>query len=323
MLGTCVGARAAREQFLQEKIDHEAATVAKLINLPHQHALLVLRVCVQQNLRHLQRSLKSDYLVHLWDKLDTILRDAVARIRGLPRPTDQLDAAVISLPIKMGGLGILSYNTVAPHAYGAAGSSPGTMEALLGSLTPEQAKAVVEASSKLGRVWLTTIPFQPSLRLTDFEVAATLQLRTLAGEREAHCTNCGETNFFGHPEVCLQRKFSRVARREGAKHILGQARLDPCRRNIIQVFSLLGSQATGLANAEYDLTVISLANKDARATKLPNQDADPSRLANTYLDSVADHKVRHRPTSNLPFNPIVFSLGGMMNGSTTKVFASW
>jgi hypothetical protein len=72
-----VGARAAREQFLQEKIDHEAATVAKLINLPHQHALLVLRVCVQQNLRHLQRSLKSDDLVHLWDKLDTTLREAL------------------------------------------------------------------------------------------------------------------------------------------------------------------------------------------------------------------------------------------------------
>ncbi|GFZ49949.1 hypothetical protein JCM24511_07352 [Saitozyma sp. JCM 24511] len=91
----------------------------------------------------------------------------------------------------------------------------------------------------------------------------------------------------------------------------------------IQVFSLLGSQATGLANAEYDLTVVSLANKDARATKLPNLDTDPSRLVNKYLDSVADHKVRHRPTSNLPFHPIIFSLGGMMNGSTTKVFASW
>ncbi|GFZ49950.1 hypothetical protein JCM24511_07353 [Saitozyma sp. JCM 24511] len=86
----------------------------------------------------------------------------------------------------------------------------------------------------------------------------------------------------------------------------------------IQVFSLLGSQATGLANAEYDLTVVSLANKDARATKLPNLDTDPSRLVNKYLDSVADHKVRHRPTSNLPFHPIIFSLGGMMNGSTTK-----
>jgi hypothetical protein len=165
-------------------------------------------------LRHLQRSLKSDDLVHLWDKLDTTLREAVARIRGLPRPTDQLDAAIISPPIKMGGLGILSYKMVAPHAYAAASEAadttlapiltPGTltastqlttqhqrcqeiftgnMEALLGSLTPEQAKAVVESSSKLGRVWLTRIPFQPSLRLTDFEVAAVLQLSTLAGER--------------------------------------------------------------------------------------------------------------------------------------------
>jgi hypothetical protein len=151
-------------------------------------------------------------------------------------------------------LGILSYKTVAPHAYAAAseaadttlspiltpGSLPastqlitqhqrcqeiftGNRDALLSSLTPEQAKAVVEASSKLGGAWLTTIPFQPSLRLTDSEVAAALQLRTLAREREAHCTNRGEPNFFGHPEVCLQRKFRRVARHEGAKHIMGQA----------------------------------------------------------------------------------------------------
>jgi hypothetical protein len=141
----------------------------------------------------------------------------------------------------------------------------------------------------------------------------------------------------GTPEVCLQRKFWPVARHEGAKRIIGQAlastpgtrvRLEPLghqtsRRNDIQTITLLGSQATGLANAEYDLTVISLSSKDARATFLPNQDSDPSRLVNKYLDSVADHKVRHRPSSNLPFHPIVFSLGGIMNGSTTKVFASW
>jgi hypothetical protein len=259
-----------------------------------------------------------------------------------------LDAAVISLLIKMGGLGILSYKRAAPHAYAPASEAadatlapiltPETLpnstqlitqhqccqeifavdrEALLGSLTPEQAK--------------------PSLRLTGFEVAAALQLRTLAGEREAHCTNCGEQNFFGHPEVCLQRKLWGVARHEGAKHIIGQAlastpgtrvRLEPLghqtsRRNDIQVITLLGSQATGLANAEYDLTVVSLASKDARSTSLPEHDRNPSRLVNKYLDSVADHKVRHRPTSNLPFHPIVLSLGGMMNGSTTKVFASW
>jgi hypothetical protein len=49
----------------------------------------------------------------------------VIRMRGLPRQTDHLlDAALISLPIKMGGLGILSYKTVAPHAYAAASETP-------------------------------------------------------------------------------------------------------------------------------------------------------------------------------------------------------
>jgi hypothetical protein len=86
----------------------------------------------------------------------------------------------------------------------------------------------------------------------------------------------------------------------------------------------LGSQATGRANAEYDLTVASLPNKDARLTNLPNHDNDdPFRLFNKYFVCFAGHKVRHRPSSNLPFHPIVFSLGGMMNGSATKVFASW
>jgi hypothetical protein len=89
----------------------------------------------------------------------------------------------------------------------------------------------------------------------------------------------------------------------------------------MQVITLLGSQATGLANAEYDLTVVSLANKDSRTTCLPEQDNNPSRLVNKYLDMVADHKIRHRP--NLLFHSPVFSLGGMMNSSTTKVLASW
>jgi hypothetical protein len=366
MLGTCVGAYSARERFLQDKIDHEAATVAKLINLPHQNALLVLRVCVQQNRGHLQRSRKSDDLVHLWDKLDAILRDAVARIRCLPRPTDRLDVTLISLRSKKGGLGIPSYKTVAPHAYSAASEAadatlapiltPGSLsnsiqlttqhqrcqeiftgnkEALLGSLTPEQ--AVIEASSKLGKVWLTTIPFQPSLHITDFEVAAALQLRTLAGEREVHCINSGEVNFFGHPRglsseedmACGPTRGCQAHHRTGPRlHPRTRVRLEPLghqtsRRNDIQVITLLGSQATGLVNAEYDLTVVSLASKDSRTTSLPEQDNNPSLLVNKYLDSVADHKIHHRPSSSLPFHPLVFSLGGMTNNSTSKVFASW
>jgi hypothetical protein len=204
-------------------------------------------------------------------------------------------------------------------------------------LTPQPAKAIAEAYSKLGMVWLITIPFQPSLRLTDFEVVAALQLRTLAGEREAHCTNCGEANFVGHPEVCLQRKSWRVARHEGTERIIGQAhasnpgtrvRREPLgrqtsRRIDIQVITLLGSQLQGLANAYYDLTVVSLASKEDRSTSHPEHDDNPSRLVNKSLDSVADHRIRHRPRSKLPFHPVVFSHGGMLNGSTTKVFASW
>jgi hypothetical protein len=55
------------------------------------------------------------------------------------------------------------------------------------------------------------------------------------------------------------------------------------RRNDIQVITLLGSQATGLANAEYDLTVFSLAKMDAPTTIPPENDQNPSRLANKCL----------------------------------------
>jgi hypothetical protein len=84
--------------------------------------------------------------------------------------------------------------------------------------------AVVEPSSKLGRVRHGRPPyhFQPCLRLTYFEVAAALQLRTLTGERDAPCTNCGEARFSATPEVCLQRKLWRVAQ-DGANRIIGQA----------------------------------------------------------------------------------------------------
>jgi hypothetical protein len=65
----------------------------------------------------------------------------------------------------------------------------------------------------------------------------------------------------------------------------------------IQDVTLLGSQASGHANAEYDHTVVSLASKDARTTSLPEHNSNPSRTVNKYLDCVADHKIRHRPTA--------------------------
>ncbi|GFZ49921.1 hypothetical protein JCM24511_07324 [Saitozyma sp. JCM 24511] len=115
-------------------------------------------------------------------------------------------------------------------------------------------------------------------------VGAARQLHTLAGEREAHFTNCGEP------------------------------------AQDIQVFILLEFHAIGPANAEHDFTVVSIDYKDSDPPAFSEQDDNPTRLVNKYLGMVADHKIRHRPSNNLPFHPLVFSLGGMMNGSSTEVF---
>jgi hypothetical protein len=66
-----------------------------------------------------------------------------------------------------------------------------TRDSLLESLDPQSAKSVVEASSLLGRKWLSVIPFSPALRLTDLEVSAALHARTLLPGAALHCRHCG------------------------------------------------------------------------------------------------------------------------------------
>ena len=71
-----------------------------------------------------QWSLYSADLTVLWDRLDSLLRNCVHQIRSLGPSLDEVHRAVeealISLPIRLGGLGILSYAKCAPHAYAAA-----------------------------------------------------------------------------------------------------------------------------------------------------------------------------------------------------------
>jgi hypothetical protein len=212
LLGRCIGPTAVRERFLEATIAGEEALLAKLVDLPHQHALLVLRQCLQQNLRHLQRSLRSDDLGHLWERLDASLANSVRRIRAAayPAPSPAVDNALIALPIKLGGLVILSVKTWAPLAFAASSEASDTLlaplldqdtdtanhtvlsqpercqeafvatrDSLLESLDPQSAKSVIAACSLLGRKWLPVIPFSPALRLSDFKVSAALHTRTL------------------------------------------------------------------------------------------------------------------------------------------------
>jgi hypothetical protein len=97
LLGSSIVPTEARERFLEATIAAEEALVAKLVDLPHQHALLVLRQSLQQNLRHLQRSLRSDDLGHLWERLDASLANSVRRIgaAAFPAPSQAIDNALL------------------------------------------------------------------------------------------------------------------------------------------------------------------------------------------------------------------------------------
>jgi hypothetical protein len=122
-----------KEHFLEGKIATQEALVAKLVDLPHQHALLVLPQCLQQNLPHLQRSLLSDDLEKLWERLDASLASSARRIRAATSLalSQAIDNAPISVPVKLGGPGILSLMTCAPLAFAASSEASDTF---LGSL---------------------------------------------------------------------------------------------------------------------------------------------------------------------------------------------
>ena len=99
MLGTCVGPASARRDFLSHKVDSVIAKLDQLPHLPHQHALVLLRQCIQQDIRHLQRTLKTDDIMDAWERLDSRLHKEIKRMTaGMdqwngPCSTSQLDLA--------------------------------------------------------------------------------------------------------------------------------------------------------------------------------------------------------------------------------------
>jgi hypothetical protein len=270
-----------------------------------------------------------------------------------------LDTSLIHLPIKLGGLGILSFKTCAPLAFAASSEASdallgpllglatdsqvitsqqercqevflATRDALFESLNPQEAKSVAEASSLLGRKWLSVIPFSPTLRLTDFEVSAALHARTLLPGSASHCRHCGSPNHLGHHEVCQQRAPWTVARHEQAKYAIGaalstvegvQVRVEPLitGTNRSDDIRITGSHSSGLASEDFDITIVSLASQVSRGSMLPiTTSGDDSvadrtaKLIHKYLGSLAEEKRCRHPIGDRPFRPLVLSLGGIM-----------
>jgi hypothetical protein len=382
VLGSCLGPKHVRAEFLQEKVALVEQKINRLVDLPHQHALLLLRQCLQQDLRHLQRCLVSDDLVGVWNRLDQALWDGALRIRGARDQVgvdgSRIDHDLLSLPVRHGGLGLLSHKTCAPLAFAAAcDTSDHLLVALLGepeklallidannadtiapqrtrcnealnkqrdalfsTLDDTKTKTIIESSSGLGKKWLSVVPFYQSLRLSDFEVSSALHVRTLHTGSGAVCSGCGCLNFAGHAEVCTERTRWNIARHEQVKRAIAtalckiegvQVAVEPHigntnRRNDIRV---TGSEASGMSSHEYDVTVVSLATRDSIATILPpglhpTKSADRAHaLVNKFLTFTSDKKRQRLPSNNIPFTPLVFSLGGMMDPGTIKALQTW
>ena len=384
MLGTCLGPKEVRAEFLQGKIEELETKIGRLVGLPHQHALLLLRQCLQQDLRHLQRCLFSDDLTDLWSKLDQIIWDSALRMRGAKEipglDTSTLDNQLLSLPVRLGGLGLLSHHVCAPLAFSAANDisdnllvpllgppvqpprlvnpdDPASIapqrtrcnevfecqrNALLNELDGHQMKTIIESASGLGKKWLFVVPFYQSLRLTDFEVSTGLHSRTLHPGSDSACPQCHALNAIGHADICVHRKRWNIARHEQVKRAIASTlskiegatvAVEPHigetnRRNDIRI---TGSEASGLASHEYEVTVVSLKSRDSVETRLPPNllPTEPAErghaLIGRFLDQTAANKRSRLPEvrRRIAFTPLVFSMGGCMDKGTIACLRLW
>lgn len=141
VLGSAHGTLTARRSFLNNKINVVEAHITRLRGLPHQIALLLLRQCIQPQLKHLLRSMELTDLVPELARLDEMVYKLMDYLRGATGPVDMIRDPIIqriySLPLSQGGCGLLSY---------------------VETCAPSRATARAEASRQLHRMGIAALP---------------------------------------------------------------------------------------------------------------------------------------------------------------------
>ena len=376
LLGTAVGAAEARKAFLQDKVAQVTAKLDELRHLPHQHALVLLRQCIQQDVRHLQRTLHTTDLPNCWDALDERLTMEVKRLtEGGDRMLDK-SSTLSKLPARLGGVGILSHADCAPHAWQAAqDESDRILVPLVGQMgsrerregSPEEErrsqadrcremwieqrdrilekmedkerKLLMEAASTMGRKWLSVIPYNHPLRLSDYDIATGLAYQLQVRAKEGHCGWCGDKAELGHDEICLNRPRATIGRHDAIVRVIGRhlasnhsttVDIEPHtqegqRRNDIQ---WTGSPSHGRSTIHFDVKIVSLlgAKSHSTTTKPPTgtQLIDhANKQCIKHLDTYARRATSARPLSTANFKPLVFSTGGLMAKETADEVLTW
>jgi hypothetical protein len=178
----------------------------------------------------LQRSLDTSDLGDAWDRLDAHLRKIVTSLRA-SKEDGKYDSELITLPVKMGGMGILSHRECSTHARAASIISSDKAllrviykddeyieedeetdirsqgercreaqeerkENLMKGMTDFERKAMVENGLSLGRCWLTALPVSPVLQLTNYQISVALHYRLLTAP-PGRCSWCAQLNHVG------------------------------------------------------------------------------------------------------------------------------
>ncbi|WWC95529.1 hypothetical protein V866_002394 [Kwoniella sp. B9012] len=171
--------------------------------------------------------------------MDTVLQRTILRLRGsrVASPErDELTRTLISLPARLGGMGILSFEDCASRAFEASWVVSSTVlktfipdiaipedkrtqkercaelfesqqSEMLQGLTTFERILVVESASNLGRRWLSVLPTGPTLQMSDHEVSVSLHRRLLTYRKATYCGRCklnatSPNDFIAHDDHC-------------------------------------------------------------------------------------------------------------------------
>lgn len=377
VLGTMVGSPVAQRAFLAERIADLKRSAARLNELPSQHALLLLRICVLPRIRHLLRTLDPEATRPLWIEADKLIAACVSTLRWSgPRPGDEaVGHALVSLPIKMGGLGLLSFADISEHAAAASAEAAqqvlsgliptvapppslttqrrrceimheGQYEDLISGLHHAERMTVIENGSAWGRRWLSVIPSNYFLWMSDTEVAMALQSRTLVPPQIGACQLCGRPNpAIDHAESCAGTQRYRVGRHEAVKYALARAlrvipetrvdvepvviHSDGLRGSVYNDVRFSGSMSANLPPMEFDVKVTGVMTDafDLPMSKQPTTNIAPAteRHLHTCLAALAQRTIDNLPPSaelaaGATFHPFVLSAGGVMEKGTMAVW---
>lgn len=388
ILGSHVGNSVSTRNFLQAAVSQQIEDLEKLVLVDNQCGLLLLRTCLQRKTSHLLRTLRPTDTGDVWDQLDFAIIKQHHRLRGSAPPTApyaSLRESIPVLPTWMGGIGLGAHKATATLAFEA---SRQQADLLIGKLVfsditlsdeirtqsqrtlefHERLKAHIyrslpvversmihEASTILGKRWLSFMPDSHTTTLDDHTVSAALLLRSLHDPfKDLHCRHCDSLSGLGHGESCPPTRHSASTRRHDTikRALVAALRASPSKltvtpepsigasslRNDIEIRSTGSSHTT---NADIDLTVYSIhavAGSIASDRLITPDDDSASAPGNidkvpiAFLARMSAHRRAHKiaKVSNIPdyrslhlFRPLVITSGGYLDAESAALLDTW